>query len=237
MKVIKNYDPKDITMDLLYKDISWGAIELNYELDPIKLLEYYTTLNEKFNHCYFNFNDPVYHDRLKIEVSKEYMELGYCGYYCGDIGGYTLAWPTERYEPLPPSSQANIDMFPETLDPMFYDKCNVLPKYRFGLMQEMLEVLGEESFKQCIISTHGPGAKILTHKDSDAKKLHIPLITNEDAFFTFGKEREVKYKLKVGKIYILNTNSYHGTENNGKSDRAHFITRIDESIIQDVVAL
>ena len=43
MKVIKNYDPKDITMDLLYKDLSWGAIELNYELDPIKLLEYYTT--------------------------------------------------------------------------------------------------------------------------------------------------------------------------------------------------
>ncbi|SUZ84911.1 uncharacterized protein METZ01_LOCUS37765 [marine metagenome] len=224
-------------MELLYKDTSWGAIELNYELNPDKLLKYYTEFQETFSHCYFNFNDPVYHDRLKIEVSKEYMELGYCGYYCGDIGGYTLAWPTERYEPLPPSSQANIDMFPETLDPIFYDKCNVLPKYRFGLMQEMLEVLGEESFKQCIISTHGPGAKILTHKDSDAKKLHIPLITNEDAFFTFGKEREVKYNLKVGKIYILNTNSYHGTENNGKSDRAHFITRIDESIIQDVVAL
>ena len=69
------------------------------------------------------------------------------------------------------------------------------------------------------------------------KKLHIPLVTNEDALFTFGKEREVKYNMKVGKIYILNTNAYHGTENNGKTDRAHFITRIDDSIIQDVIAL
>ena len=184
---------------------------------------------------YFDFyNFP---DRLNVEVSKQYMDLGYCGYYCGPISGYTLAWPKERYEPLPPPSQANTDMFPETLDPEFYDKCNILPKYRFDYMNDLIEMLGEESFKQCIITVHGPGAEIKTHKDSSVKKLHIPLETNEEAVFCFGKDREVKYNMKVGKVYILNTNAYHGTENPGKTDRAHFLTRVDETKILDILAL
>ena len=37
--------------------------------------------------------------------------------------------------------------------------------------------------------------------------------------------------MKVGKVYILNTNAYHGTENPGKTDRAHFLTRVDETKI------
>ena len=28
--IIKDYDPKDIDMKMLYEDTSWGAIELNY---------------------------------------------------------------------------------------------------------------------------------------------------------------------------------------------------------------
>jgi hypothetical protein len=43
--------------------------------------------------------------------------------------------------------------------------------------------------------------------------------------------------MKVGKVYILNTNAYHGTENPGKTDRAHFLTRVDETKILDILAL
>lgn len=235
MKVIQNYNPKDITMDLLYNDDSWGALELNVDLDVDALQTYYFDIKSKHSYQYFNFQD--FPDRLTIEVSKQYMELGYCGYYCGPIGGYTLAWPTVRYEPLPPPSQANVDMFPETLDPEFYEKCNVLPKFRFGYMNTLLDMLGEDSFKQCIITEHGPTATIKTHKDSNAKKLHIPLATNEQAVFTFGEHRELKFNMRVGKIYILNTSAFHGTENFGETTRAHFITRVDETRIQDIIAL
>jgi hypothetical protein len=233
MRVIKNYEPKDINMDMLYNDTSWGAIELNLNLDANQLLEYYQKIKNDFSHVYFDFYK--FPERLKIEISKQYMELGYCGYYCGPISGYTLAWPVEKYEPLPPSGQANADMFPEILDPEFYEKSNVLPKYRFGYMNYLLEWLGNDSLKQCIITIHGPTAKINTHTDSSVKKLHIPLVTNEQAFFCFGKDREVKFNMKVGKAYILNTNAYHGTENNGSTDRAHIITRIDEDVIMKVV--
>jgi hypothetical protein len=235
MRVIQNYDPKDITMDLLYNDDSWGALELNVDLDISELEHYYSAIQEDHNYQYFNFQD--FPDRLTIEVSKQYMELGYCGYYCGPIGGYTLAWPKERYEPLPPPSQANVDMFPETLDPEFYEKCNVLPRFRFGYMNTLIDMLGEDSFKQCIITEHGPGATIKTHKDSNAKKLHIPLKTNPEAVFTFGEKRELKFNMRVGKIYILNTSAFHGTENFGETTRAHFITRVDETKIQDIIAL
>ena len=235
MRVIQNYDPKDITMDLLYNDDSWGAIELNVDLDVPQLEAYYLDIKIKHSTQYFNFQD--FPERLTLEVSKQYMELGYCGYYCGPIGGYTLAWPVERYEPLPPPSQANVDMFPETLDPEFYEKCNVLPKFRFGYMNTLLDMLGEDSFKQCIITEHGPTATIQTHKDSNAKKLHIPLATNEQAVFTFGENRELKFNMRVGKVYILNTSAFHGTENFGETNRAHFITRVDETRIQDIIAL
>jgi hypothetical protein len=104
-------------------------------------------------------------------------------------------------------------------------------------MNTLLDMLGEDSFKQCIITEHGPEATIQTHKDSNAKKLHIPLATNEQALFTFGENREVKFNMRVGKIYILNTSAFHGTENYGESTRAHFITRVDETRIQDVIAL
>ena len=43
--------------------------------------------------------------------------------------------------------------------------------------------------------------------------------------------------MKVGKIYILNTNAYHGTDNTGDTDRAHFLTRVDENKILDILAL
>ena len=96
--IIKDYDPKDIDMKMLYEDTSWGAIELNYNLDVEKLTQYYADVKKNFNHMYFDFyNFP---DRLNVEVSKQYMDLGYCGYYCGPISGYTLAWPVEKYEPL-----------------------------------------------------------------------------------------------------------------------------------------
>ena len=233
--IIKDYDPKDIDMKMLYEETSWGAIEINNNLDVEKLTQYYADVKKNFNHMYFDFyNFP---ERLNVEVSKQYMDLGYCGYYCGPISGYTLAWPVEKYEPLPPPSQANTDMFPETLDPEFYDKCNILPKYRFGYMNNLIEMLGEDSFKQCIITIHGPTAHIKTHKDSSVKKLHIPLETNEKAVFCFGKDREVEYNMKVGKIYILNTNAYHGTDNTGHTDRAHFLTRVDENKILDILAL
>ena len=55
MRVIKNYNPKDINLDMLYNDTSWGAIELNLKLDHTQLLEYYQKIKSDFSHVHMDF--------------------------------------------------------------------------------------------------------------------------------------------------------------------------------------
>lgn len=233
--VIRNYDPNEITDELLYYGEDWDAIELNYELDPKELDNWYQWLKENFEHMHFDFyNFP---NLINREISDQYMRYGYCGYYCGPISGFTLSWPVDRDIPIPPPSQANKEMFPETLDPSFYDKCQIRPKFREGYLNTMIDALGEDSFIQAIVTVHDEGAKIMQHCDSRVKKLHIPLRTHENAVFKFGEDGEREFNMKVGKIYVLNTHIHHGTDNPGPGERAHILTRVDEDSIHDVLAL
>jgi len=78
--------------------------------------------------------------------------------------------------------------------------------------------------RQFSISGHPPGTEIAQHTDTDKYlKIHIPILTNPDAWFVFG---ENKYTLKVGKAYIINTTRLHGTINNGTSDRVHLFFKV-----------
>ena len=101
-RVIKDYDPKNhnITEDLLYNTNDWDLVELNYDVNSVDLKTWWDDLITQFPETIFNFNKN--HDLLNLEKSKEMVETGYCGYYCGPIDGITVAWPIERYEPLPP---------------------------------------------------------------------------------------------------------------------------------------
>ena len=110
MKMIKDYKANDIDINDLHTNKDWDIIELNWKLDPVKAEEYFNQVEEKFRkETYFNFTD--FPDLLDIEISKQYMEGNYCGYYCGPIGGYTIGWPIDRDIPIPPPNQVNKEVY------------------------------------------------------------------------------------------------------------------------------
>lgn len=236
-RIIKDYDPKNhgITLDFLYETDDWDLVELNYNLNVEKLTDWYKEISEEFKFMRYNFNDMP--EKLNLEKSKEMVEQGYCGYYCGPIDGITFAWPIERYEPLPPPIQANPELFPEVNMETFYEDAKIMSRYRKGYLNEMIDILGEDSFRQMIITSHYPNMYIRQHVDSKVLKLHIPVETNENAFFHFGPNKERKYHMKLGKIYILNTGYWHGTTNESEFKRSHIITRIAKEHILNIIEL
>lgn len=236
-RVIKDYDPinHNITPDFLYKSNDWDLVELNYNLEIEKLQEWYFTVSEKFSNMRFDFNKNP--NKIDLELSRQMVKDGYCGYYCGPIDGITMAWPVEKYEPLPPPMQCNLDYYPEVNRDTFFHDAKIMPKFIFGYFEEMLNILGQDSFKQALITTHYPKMYIRQHTDSKVLKLHIPVDTTENALFHFGENRERSYHMKLGKIYILNTGEWHGTSNECDSVRSHIITRVADWKIMDIIGL
>lgn len=235
--VLKDYHPTEhnITEELLYDTNDWDLVELNINIDTTKLTEWWNVLLQDYPELIFNFN--INHEMLNLEKSKQMVEDGYCGYYCGPIDGMTLAWPIERYEPLPPPAQCNQDLFPEVNIDTFMDDAKLLPKFVFGYFEELIKLLGKDSFRQAIVSRHHPGMYIRQHIDSKRLKLHIPIETPEGSYFHFGKDRERKYHLKAGKIYILNTGDWHGTSNETDDFRSHIITRVTRDNVMNIIGL
>ena len=79
---------------------------------------------------------------------------------------------------------------------------------------------------QFSVSVHPPGALINFHKDTDDYlKVHIPILTNSKAFFTFEPNR--KYVLPAdGRMTLVNTSISHGTHNQGETDRVHLFFKV-----------
>jgi hypothetical protein len=236
-RIIKNYDPvnHEITHDFLYNNNNWDIIELNYNIDSDQLKIWWDNIKENFSHMFFDFNKM--YEKLNLEKSKEMVEQGYCGYYCGPIDGVTLAWPTERYEALPPPAQCSSEMYPEVVYDTFIDDAKIMPKLYFGYFKKLVEDLGVDAFRQAIVTRHYPGMYIRQHIDSKVLKLHIPIESNENSYFHFGKNKERSYHMKEGKAYILNTGDWHGTTNESEDCRSHIITRVTENHILNVIGL
>lgn len=236
-RVIKNYDPNNhgITENFLYDTNDWDLIELNYNVDSKGLQDWWYSLLDQFPETLFNFNKN--YETLSLEKSKEMVEQGYCGYYCGPIDGITIAWPVERYEPLPPPVQCNREMFPEVDMKTFIDDAKIMPKFYFGYFKQLVEKLGNDAFRQVVTSRHYPGMFIRQHIDSKRLKLHIPIETPDGSYFHFGKDRDRKYHMKAGKVYILNTGDWHGTSNETDQYRTHIITRVTRNHVLNVIGM
>lgn len=235
--VIKNYNPIDWPVDYFYNNDDWDLVEFNVNIDSTLLKQWYIELINEFKENIFTFNE--FQEKLNVEKSREMVEQGYCGVYCGPIEGFTLAWPEERYEPLPPPKQCNPEVFPEVNPDTFIDDALLLEKYNRGYFNQMITTIGADAFRQAIVVKHYPSMKILQHKDSpDSLKLHIPVSTNSEAVFKFGEHGEREYNMKEGKVYLLNTGNWHGTANPSQTEnRIHIITRILKDQISHVLNL
>lgn len=235
-RVIKDFDPNDWPVDYFYTHDDWDLVEFNFNINTTALQDWYFKLLAEFQGSVFSFNE--FQERINVEKSKEMVEQGYCGVYCGPIEGFTLAWPTERYEPLPPPSQCNPEMFPEVNGDTFINDAVLLEKYNTGYFKTMVDTIGKDAFRQALIVRHYPTMKILQHQDSpDCLKLHIPIKTNLDAVFKFGENAEREYHLKEGKAYLLNTGMWHGTNNPSTTlERIHILTRVTREHLGNVLA-
>jgi hypothetical protein len=97
-------------------------------------------------------------------------------------------------------------------------------KLMFGLARKL-----QDKFPfahQFSLVVHPPGTMINFHSDTDDYlKVHIPVMTNDQAFFRFYPDR--RYVLPAdGSMILVNTSNDHGTLNDGERDRVHLFFKI-----------
>lgn len=237
-RIITDYDPKDhkLTNEFLFNTNDWDLIEINYNIDIDKLQKWYDKFSIDFNHLLFNFDNDA--DKLDTDTSRQMVDDGYCGQYCGPIEGFTLAWTDEIYEPLPPTKQLNKEKYPNIDPDLFRNESRVLSKFRTGYLNYLINLTGEDAWRKSVITIHHPKMYIRQHLDSKDLKIHIPIYSNNKALFHFGKDRDRSYHMKVGKAYILNTADWHGTSNDTNDGyKIHILSRIKPSVMQQVLSL
>lgn len=232
MRLLK---PKNINdVSILFDNLDWDIVELDFTIDKISLNKYYDKLKTDLHRFNFSFDSKEY---LRPEIYDTYKTHKRVGNYSGNIQGWSISWPVNRDIPCPSKSQANLNMYPELKDLSEQDFYNSLPQehYKFGILTSLIDNLSLSALRQMLMALHPSGLVVNTHTDSEVKKMHIPFYTNKDAVFTFGKNRERKYHMELGKAYIINTLVPHGTENTGSSERVHLLSRVDNEFMQSLL--
>ena len=202
-----------ITEQQLRNSTDWDFIELNIDIDVDKLRAWYNEVNQRFPELKFSFALTEY------VVPNKKQSILY-----GGIHSFGMSWPVEQALPIPPKYAARPDLYPETSMPEaeFGSKMKVMERYKFGYFKDLLDRLGEETFSWSRITVHDPEATINPHTDGERTiRLHIPIYTNDDAWFGWGDK---KYNFVPGKVYLINTGKEHYTINHGLTERAHIIS-------------
>jgi hypothetical protein len=203
------------TEQQLRESTDWDILELNFNVDVSKLVEWYNAVETQWPQLKFNLG--------RVDLIKEKSNLSSnIDIVSSGIHSFGISWPVETDLPIPPKFAARTDLYPETTFADFEQRMKVMDRYKFGYFNYLLEQLGEDSLAWSRITVHDSGAKIDTHTDGPKTiRMHIPIITNDEAWFCWGDK---KYNLKPGKIYLINTGINHSTNNDGKTTRAHIIS-------------
>lgn len=180
----------------------------NISFSHQELLDYYLIINQYYRNYKWTPNDNI--DAKNHEIKNL----------------YSWAIQSNLKDPMLPCPPYDIKHDHEVTG-TFDTPTNLL----FGFAKKF--ILSLKNLRQTVIVGHPPGAKIKLHTDNqEFFKIHAPIITNDDAFFIFEKNR---YNLKPGSAYLINTSRLHGTENLGKSDRVHFITKVRTKDIEGLI--
>jgi hypothetical protein len=193
----------------------WHFIELNMPLNIAKLQNWYAEVLETLPHLRMN---PFQTNFLKPDALQDNL--------IGGLHSFGISWPVEQDLPIPPRYAARPELYPEVLlgdDDEFGASMRVMEKYKFGYFKELYDIYGDDFFSWARITVHDSGARIDPHIDGGVHlfRLHIPIVTNDDAMFYWG---DTPYNFKVGKAYLINTGITHSTNNRGNTERAHLIS-------------
>lgn len=220
---MNNFNYKNETDSSLRGRTDWDIIELDYNIDVPNLVEWYNDCVERYRHMCFDISMKQYMTTKAREIETPKSGVQY---------SYMISWPVEKDIPIPPSFLADLSIYPEINSSDYESSFKVMDKFKYGYMNTLYQLLGDDILKALRITIHEPGAVIDKHNDgNNSIRFHIPIITDDKAYFYYGDNNERKYNLKVGKMYIINTHITHSTVNDGNSTRAHLLshpTNIDK---------
>ena len=183
-----------------------AIIPLDNEFNLNELLEYYNTLERDYQHLKWTFKNDV-----------EDADKGHK--HDGIFGWGIQSNLNDLSKPCPP-----YDIHKERTD--VYRDTELV----FGFAKKIIDYF--PGVRQLGIAGHPHGVEILQHKDNDEfYKIHIPIITNDEAYFVFGDDN---YVMKPGKMYFVETEIMHGTVNNGLTPRVHMLFKCTRDTI-DVI--
>jgi hypothetical protein len=254
-RVIQNYDPKDITQELIDGD-SWDYIILNKTVNFEGMHLWWKEVDTRLRYLRFNITEQEH--LIKKPESKN-GEVGYTTnatqnrYHVNNqadhrlLSSYTLDWPVQRDIPLPPLWAADVNHFPElekwinkdnkiVVDYDHFTEFVKLEQYMFGEFLNLYNDWGNKFLHNLRIQVHEPTMILPVHVDGMKTRLHIPLTYDNSSFF-WGDCWNREYKLKVGHIYLINTHIPHSTTNFCPNVRANLISNIREENILDLISL
>lgn len=136
--------------------------------------------------------------------------------------------------------------------PVIFDKSfnfnhfKIIPTNHYPLFQDEINKiedviksnLGEDGkIMRALLVKLTAGKSIRPHVDVVGKSLvlgrriHIPIETNDDCFFTVGDDRR---NLKIGELWEINNDKKeHSVQNLGETDRIHFIVDwVEQSLLE-----
>ena len=254
MRVIKDYDINDITMDLINGN-DWDFIVLNKKVDKEGIKQYWNDVYTRLNHLRFNFIEHQSYTKKPKQIASNKGYLTNASddkFHKTDIGdaskisSFTFTWPIQRDIPLPPPWACDINMFPELNE--FIDDNNeikkdidphkfvMLDQYMFGEFKNIWDAWGKDYLVNTRITMHNPEMVVPLHSDGFIARIHIPM-TDDSSLFYWGECWDRSYKWEPGNIYLINSHITHSTTNFGPKIRANMLASIDDDKILDLLNL
>jgi hypothetical protein len=238
--LIENYNAADISLDFL-KSNQWDLISLNKKVNKRELRNWYETVVINLRHLRFNFKENAnllkgysfdnsyYTDKNKNIFDTTKAEIMLLNSYC-------ITWPVQCNKPLPPKWAADLQQYPELIDETDFSTWQYMEQYMFGEFKKMYDDWGKDYWRNIRISEHMPGLILPVHTDKIPARLHIPM-TEDNGKFYWGEKWDREYKLEVGNIYLINTNTFHSTSNLGPVPRANLLCDLQEEKLLSLLAL
>lgn len=203
-------DPQKIDFDIL------ELTKFNFDFNELN--DYYNDVQNNFS--YLKWDTP------NRDLSKD--QKSYPPGYDDSVGIYGYAIQTNLKDTTIAAPAFNSKLIPKELKiPYATNKT----KLCFGFVGKLLEKL--PFIEEMVITGHPPNSKIALHKDNYINiRIHIPIIVNDKSYFIFEQN---KYVLEKHKIYLVNTNRLHGTDNQGNNDRIHLLFKIPIGRIKELI--
>jgi len=182
----------------------------NVVFDQNELISYYDKIDKDYQHMKWTPGNNI--DTKTHSVNEM----------------YSWAVQSNLKDPTKPCPPYHIDAGEEISEA---DNCQTPTELIFGFGKKIIDTFPE--VRQLGISGHPPNTKIDLHPDNDEfLKIHIPIITNPDAWFVYEDE---KFNMQVGNAYLVNTTILHGTYNQGSTDRIHMIFKFPAAQLETIL--